>query len=141
MCNKGVIYSLQLVHSHKARNKHLSWFAKYFDPKLTPYQSRYFSSQIDIDETRKFVGEFTQCGWDVPKAENVALVSYYRFAAFPLINMEINVKHIKCVTFAIGSALFASELAKDWLIFHIQLIRSASTIYACKKLGKFAKYM
>lgn len=77
----------------------------------------------------------------MPTVENVALAPYLKFAYFPLNKLHINVAHIKCVTFAIGNTLFNSDLASEWLIYNIKLIRSASTILACDKLGKLTKYV
>ena len=77
----------------------------------------------------------------MPTVDKLALVPYHRFVKFPFKNTNLNVEHIKCVTFAIGNALVDSDLASEWLIYNIQLIRSVSTIYACEELGKYSKYM
>lgn len=98
-------------------------------------------AQLDTDETEKFLNEFAQCGWEVPTVGNLAIVPYMKFSIFSIRNLHINVAHIKCVTFAIGKTLFDSELASEWLVHNIKLIRSASTIVACDKLGKLTKYL
>lgn len=139
-CVHGEIFSNNLVFVRFVQHWLIIDYATTFE-SFYLYRVFAFTLQINREESEQFLDEFAQCGWNVPTTEQLSLTPHYRFAAFQLKNMKMNVNHIKCVTFAIGSALFASELAKDWLIFHIQLIRSASTIIACNKLGKYAKYM
>lgn len=47
----------------------------------------------------------------------------------------INIEHIKCVIKAIASGIANSELAKEWIIYNVELTEDIGKMILCQKLA------
>lgn len=47
--------------------------------------------------------------------------------------IHVNIKHIKCVAIAIGTAISDSNLAIEWIAYNLELKNSISRLVACGK--------
>lgn len=72
------------------------------------------------------------CGLEMPQSEEF-YVPNEALQKIDFHKIHVNIKHIKCVAVAIGTAVADSDLAIEWIGYSLELKNSIARMVACGK--------
>lgn len=74
-----------------------------------------------------------QCNFELPALREIDLMPEIEFNRIQF-KKFINIEHIKCVIKAIASGIVNSELAKEWIVYNVELTENIAKMVLCRNL-------